>query len=47
MSNNIRFERMRRIKKSLGKRSELNKKCNQNFEKVKEKLLDDIKLEIE
>jgi hypothetical protein len=47
MNNDIRFERLRRIRKSIGKRPELYHKHSQNFEQVKEKLLEDIKLEIE
>ena len=47
MNNDIRFERIRRIRKSIGKRPEQYYKYSQNFEQIKEKLLEDIKLEIE
>lgn len=47
MNNDISFERVRRIRKILGKRSDTRQKSNKTFEKVKDKLLDDIKLEIE
>lgn len=47
MNNYIGSEKIRRIRKSLGKRPLQGRKAGQNFENVKEKLLEDIKAEIE
>ena len=47
MNINTSFERDRIMRKSLGKRPDTVQIADQNFEKVKRKLLDDIKSEIE
>jgi len=47
MNNNIRLGKIRKFRKSLGKRALTSQINYQKYEEIKGKLLDDIKLEIE